>query len=164
MAGISIDHLRSLVSYDPETGIVRWIKTRNNRTRAGRIAGTRNNEGYLMFEHANRTYKCHRVAWALMTGRWPNGHIDHINFDRADNRWANLREATHGQNRAHSACNSTSSTGVKGVSRVRGRYRAMISNGSRTTKTHLGYYDTIEAASKAYRAAALARWGEFAAR
>jgi len=41
----------------------------------------------------------HRVAFALMAGRWPERDINHRNGVRNDNRWSNLREATHAQGR-----------------------------------------------------------------
>jgi len=37
-----------------------------------------------------------------MTGQWPKEYIDHKNRKRDDNRWCNLREATHSQNYVNS--------------------------------------------------------------
>lgn len=40
--------------------------------------------------------RAHRVAFFLMTGRWPE-IIDHINRIKSDNRWSNLREVDYSQ-------------------------------------------------------------------
>ena len=39
------------------------------------------------------------LAFALATGTWPNGVIDHINHIRNDNRMANLRDVSPLENR-----------------------------------------------------------------
>lgn len=74
--------------YDPNTGIL---------TRWGEPVGHRNWDGYLMVKFQNKSMRVHRVAFFLMTGRWPT-HIDHINRVRTDNRWNNLREVQPSQN------------------------------------------------------------------
>ena len=97
-----------------------------------------------------------------MTGAWPKDQIDHVNGDRSDNRFCNLREATNSQNQANRRCEATSTSGVKGVSwdrRCR-RWQAQISiNGK---PKHLGGFTSKEEAARAYAAAAIALRGEFA--
>ncbi|WP_428999737.1 HNH endonuclease signature motif containing protein [Stenotrophomonas maltophilia] len=48
-------------------------------------------------------YRQHRLAWLYMTGQWPSGEIDHINHDRSDNRWHNLRDVSHQANQQNRA-------------------------------------------------------------
>lgn len=85
---------------------------------------------------------------------------DHINGDGLDNRRANLREATKGQNNVNRRRNSNNTSGFKGVGRNAGQWRARIRAGG--TELHVGYYPTPEAAAVAYDAAARELHGEFA--
>jgi hypothetical protein len=93
----------------------------------------------------------HRLAWLYVTGAWPKKHLDHINGDRADNRFCNLREAddaANNQNRKRA--NKCSLTGVLGVTYCKQtkRYRAVIMHNRKSI--HLGRFDTPEEAHAAY--------------
>lgn len=70
--------------YDPETGIL----TRNDFE-----AGYENSRGYREVTYQNRVYYAHRLIWKYMTNEDPDT-IDHINGDRRDNRWNNLRNVS----------------------------------------------------------------------
>jgi hypothetical protein len=48
-------------------------------------------DGYRYIEIEGKLYRADEVMWAMVTGEWPEGEIDHINGDRGDNRWVNLR-------------------------------------------------------------------------
>ena len=98
------DILREALSYDPESGELRWRKTRNT-ARVGRIAGCESQRGYrAVFCHGQQML-VHRVIWCMVTGESPALHVDHIDGDTSNNRWSNLRLATEAQtnwNRRHS--------------------------------------------------------------
>jgi len=97
-----------------------------------------------------------------MTRQWPRDEIDHINGKHADNRWVNLREATHSENCGNARAKSTNKSGWKGVyfkKRSRKWVAAIVVDGVRHW---LGYHDDIEAAAEAYRSAAEQKFGRFA--
>ena len=97
-----------------------------------------------------------------MTGKFPIDQVDHINLDKLDNRWVNLREATNSQNQANIHAHITNTSGFKGVSWHRGvqKWRAQIERDGHSC--YLGYFDTPEAAAAAYANAAQKHFGEFA--
>jgi hypothetical protein len=87
---------------------------------------------------------------------------DHINGDGLDNRRANLRPATHAENMRNRRIQRNNTSGFKGVYRTRnGRWRARITVVGQG-KRDLGTHATAEAAARAYDAAAVELFGEFA--
>lgn len=103
--------LQEALDYDPDTGVFRWKKRVARRSHAGDIAGCINRQGYVRITLFKRPYQAHRIAWVLMTGLWPAGEVDHRDGDRANNRWANLRDvprAVNQQNRRAAQANSHS--------------------------------------------------------
>lgn len=92
-----IELLRVLLAYEPDTGLLHWTEAAGPR-RAGKVAGTLAGNGYIMIRVGSRVRLAHRIAYALKCGRWPQFGIDHLNRDRADNRWDNLRDVPHAAN------------------------------------------------------------------
>ena len=90
--------LLDCLSYDPETGVVTYTKRRSNCL-PGRVVKPRKGGRYAVINCGRNCYYLHRVIWALQTGEEPPEFIDHINGDKTDNRWCNLRAATRGSNR-----------------------------------------------------------------
>ena len=95
-----------------------------------------------------------------MTGQWPKEEIDHKDTDKNNNKWVNLREATHAENNQNSDVRRDNPLGFKGVKRQRNRFTARIVAGK--NRYYLGSFLTVEEAAKAYDEAALRLHGEFA--
>ncbi len=119
--------------------------------------------GYIQICLFDRLYYAHRVIWMMKTGEWPRGDIDHINGNRSDNSWKNLREATRSQNSMNSRLGRNNKFGLKGVSLDRRNkskpYTATITANKKQFR--LGNYATPEEAHKAYADAAEKLHGEF---
>lgn len=136
--------LMELLHYFPSTGLFAWREQRAG-VKAGQRVGTFSG-GYIRVSVDGKRHMAHRLAWLYMTGEWPSQHIDHINRDRSDNRWANLRclpQEINGQNQ-----------GGKGYhySPKLGKYIAQISTGGRSAKKviYLGLFESEQAARHAY--------------
>lgn len=160
---LTVDELRDVLSYDPETGIFAWAKTASNRRAAGECAGCLcKNSGYMLIGYKGRVYKSSRLAWFYVHGEWPPGIVDHINGDRTDDRVSNLRIATHSQNLYNRGAQRNNSSGFKGVywHKPTRKWRARIMSDGLSRS--LGLYDTPEEAHQAYAFAASKLHGEFA--
>lgn len=151
---IPVEELRRAFNYNPDTGSLayRVDAGRWGRFKAGTEVGhIKKADGYLSVNFNRQTCVGHRLIWALMTGAWPRHMIDHINGDRADNRWCNLRPSDPFHNRQNQRKPSRNSLiGVLGVSHgsAVGSYRASITaNG---VKMKLGTFYSIEDAHQAY--------------
>lgn len=161
MTALTQARLKELLHYDPETGVWLWMNPTCSRMKPGDVAGTFK-DGYLKITVDGHQCRAHRLAFLYMTGRWPVAEVDHRNCDRADNRWANLREATHAQNCRNTGPRATNTSGFMGVRwHARGRrWQARIHVDGR--EIYLGLFDTPEAAHAAYCAAAHQLHGQFA--
>ena len=162
---LSRDVLRSVLSYEPHTGLFRW-KWRpgkaGNSVAVGSVAGALNKWGYRRIKVNGRLYMAHRLAWFYTHGEWPYPEIDHINLNKDDNRIVNLRKATSSDNSHNSGKRTNNTTGLKGVVRRGERWLSQISALGR--RLHLGMFKTPEEAHAAYCAAADKYYGEFARR
>lgn len=149
-----------LFNYNSITGEFIRIAPRTNG-KVGMVAGYQNKNGYRAIRIFCKAFYEHRIAFLLMTGAWPTADVDHIDGDRTNNRWANLRAATRSQNAANSKRHKDNRSIAKGVRQTRGgRWEARIF--VRGKPTTLGCFDTVFEASEAYNAAAKAAHGEFA--
>ena len=88
--------------------------------------------------------------------------IDHINHNGLDNRRENLRICTRAENSRNRGKQKNNTSGYKGVCWYKRdkKWRAQIKKDSK--KIHIGYFDIIEDAARAYDAKAKELFGEFA--
>ena len=158
----AVAYLRSVFTYEPDTGVVRWKIRKANRLR-GSIAGSVKLSGYRYIGIDRWQMRAGRVIWALSTGRFPEHEVDHIDGNRDNNRWSNLRVVTHRQNAFNRGMYSNNTSGYKGVSKVASTggkcWHASI--GIERKRIVLGRYKTPREASVAYELAAREIYGEF---
>lgn len=156
------ESLRSMLLYDPETGIFTWRACRTSLVAAGSVAGSMDTKGYVKISIAPRVYAAHRLAFLYMLGRWPHDQVDHADKNKSNNRWANLRDATQSQNVGNQSLRKSNSSGFKGVywhKRDR-NWQAQIMLAGRSKS--LGAFDCPAAAHFSYVVAAQSKYGEFA--
>ena len=154
--------LKELLHYNPDTGVFTWLVTRG-RNKAGDVAGNTNkNTGYLQIRLIYILYQGHRLAWLYMTGEWPREYLDHINGVRDDNRWVNLREATHRQNLYNKGSLKGSSSKHKGVSWDKWAKKWVVKARSPAKLLHLGHFDCEHEAALVFNKFALKHHGEYA--
>lgn len=137
--------------YEPETGGLWRCKTPGVPfTACSKVA----------FEIDGKMYLTARVIWKMQTGEEPE-MVDHRDGVHTNNRWHNLRPATHSQNMMNSV-RKRASSGHIGVSLRDGRYSARIGLDGRTI--HLGTFDNLADAVWARMDAEVKYHGEFAVR
>lgn len=157
------ERLKELLWYNPYTGLFFWqVHHPRTRVTAGDIAGCiHRTHRYICIKIDKKLYMAHRLVFLYMTGKWPKDQVDHINRNRKDNRWCNLREATNQQNAANRRAHPTNRIGLKGVIlSSNGKYIGQIKVNQKTKQ--LGSFDTPEEAHDAYCKAAKEAFGEYA--
>lgn len=154
--------LKELLHYDPETGVFTRVCIPGKRSDLDGAQAGFDSNGYVYICVDYQKYPAHRLAWLYMTGEWPRDEIDHCSRVRSDNRWDNLREASHFQNMLNQSIRATNTSGVIGVSwdRQTSKWRAHITIGRKMRS--LGRFADKADAIAARNAAAVAVGGEFA--
>ena len=122
-----LECLRAHYVYDSATGGIRHKK--HDKPRKQSSSCYRSYQKYNI--SVNGKYvnvHAHLAVWLVCKGRWPEGAIDHIDGDGANNRIENLRECSYSENN----CNMlhpwrpNKDTGVPGVYVASGRIRTYI--------------------------------------
>lgn len=168
MADLTQTRAMEYFNYDPATGDMIYkrrpdheftpMTLARHKKRVGTVAGCANSDGYIKIFIDGQYYRAHRVAWLIVQGempKYPKFEIDHINGNRADNRFCNLRKVTKSGNQRNAGGRVNNSSGVHGVNWKKrgdgGRWVARIWNGPR--HVYLGQFPTLHEASIARKAA-----------
>ena len=163
--GVDAALVRESLDYDPATGIMTWrfvskYHSEKNGTQAG-CPVPKKNKYYHVICLGGKKWGRSVLAFAWMTGEWPQAMIDHRDGDGLNDRWKNLREATALQNAQNMKRMTKKSPLPMGVRETRyGKYVARIREAG--TAFHIGVFATPDQASAAYRAERKRRFGEFA--
>lgn len=132
MNTLPIDYLKTIFSYNKETGDLIWLERPENHFKnkqaytrfvnnyQGKIAGrycqgTGNKQTYKRVSVDGREFFVHRIIWAITYDEWPEC-IDHINGDGLDNSLNNLRNVSVKENNQNAPIRSDNTSGHVGVS------------------------------------------------
>ena len=135
MKEIDIAIIKKYLEYDEASGLLIWkqrdletfkykIMGENwNERYAGQIAGSIDSRGYVVLKINDKTYRAHRIIWAMVYGEWPD-IIDHIDGNPTNNRLSNLRNVTSKDNaRNRKVMNKL---GERNIFKVRNLYMVYI--------------------------------------
>ena len=127
-----------------ETKKETWYKVSFRETANGylRCDLTLNKVRHSLYQH-RLVWFAHNQDWDIFDSSMDNS-IDHRNQNKKDNRIANLRKATHSENKQNQD--------VKGCYFVESmnKWKSQININGKVK--HIGYYDTYEEAHEAYLA------------
>jgi hypothetical protein len=163
---LTAEYVKSILNYNPKTGRFVWkyredVPKEWNTNFAGEIAGSFDRNNYLIIGINGSLYKAHRLAWLIVTGKWPQFEIDHEDGDVFNNRFSNLREASRQENGCNLKTPSNNTSGVKGVSWHKPCQKWQAQIGIDGTSTHLGYFDSFDEAVAVRKLAELEHFGNF---
>lgn len=157
------EYLKSILEYNQYTGIFRWLISPSHRVNAGDEAGNKHPAtGYCCIKIRGKLHLAHRLAFLWVTGRMPSGYVDHIDGNRFNNIWSNIRDGSMSQNQHNRPANKNNTSGVKGVhwDKRKSRWVAKIKlNGK---DIHIGTFVDIISAELAVRKARVNHHGEYA--
>ena len=150
---LTLSNLKERLSYDPLTGVLSRTCHWNPRHKDDMAIGYYDSYGYLKLNVGGVRHGAHQVIWFIMTGKWPDMEIDHINGDPSDNRWENLRHVSHQENLSNRAnLPSDNKTGAVGVCWVKGKEKFRAYHTQFGKQTHIGYFGSIKDAKAAREA------------
>lgn len=167
-------YLHECFLYNEKTGVLTWkvrpanhFKTSRaynswNARYSGNSVGSLYENGYFYVGINATVYVAHRIIWKMITGYDPSNLIDHIDENKTNNIFSNLREATCSENQRNCGSYKCNTSGLKGVSyhKLTGLWQASIRANKK--QNYLGLFHTPEQAYEAYKGAAIFHHKEFA--
>ena len=133
--------VKKFFEYNPTTGHLTW-RLPTKRSKVGEHVGSLDS-GYLRVRLGKTQYRVHRLIWLYQTGTFPD-QVDHIDHDRSNNAWSNLREVNYTGNARNMSKSKRNTSGVVGVSFDKSRNKWRASIGVEGSLKHLGMYESKE--------------------
>jgi len=143
-----------------------WGRVRNTKT--GRILKANpGSHGYLAVGLSKKGVSTKCCIHKLLAQEWvanPDGKkcVDHIDGDKLNNHWENLRWATYAENSRNRAKRANATSSYYGVSwsKQSNKWTAQIEIEGK--RTNLGFYTDEKKAAQAFNKAAIEHYGEYA--
>lgn len=143
------DLLLDLFNYSVVEGALYWRKRPSPKASLTSPAGYTDPEGYRTVSIKGITYKRHRLIWAYFNSDPGALEIDHVNRIKGDDRIENLRIATRLEN-SYNIMYKTNKSGAPGVCWHKRDKKWRVSIKRAGVNVHLGYFDELEDARRAY--------------
>ena len=107
MNNMSQKQVKEIYSYNPDTGV--FLRKDSD------VSVIESWNKYLKAYYKGKYYTVHRLIWIYMTGNAPTNDIDHIDHDRKNNKWKNLRLVSRKQNMQNAIKSKANTSGFTGV-------------------------------------------------
>jgi hypothetical protein len=150
-----LDALLTRYTYDRESGQIRNIRL--NKVSLGVYTSNGYRRLQVSVNYKRKKLRMHHVIWFFEYGQWPKSQLDHIDGNKVNNHYSNLRECSARENaQFYKAKKGTKGTSVfMGVSlcKSRGKWKAQISLDSpfsKPTYKNLGRFNCEIEAARAY--------------
>ncbi|OQB10791.1 MAG: hypothetical protein BWY21_00098 [Parcubacteria group bacterium ADurb.Bin216] len=138
---IHIDILDDLLEYNEYTGIITSKVHRGPIKPNQRLGCLDNTSGYRYIMINGNRYLEHRLIWYIMNLVWPTNIIDHIDGNRSNNIYSNLRDASYRINSSNKVNNSVLG---HNITKQHGNY--MITLYHKGVRKSFGTYTSLERA------------------
>jgi len=150
MSNITLEYINEYLIYDALTGNL-YQRKKRPKIQVGALAGGITKKGYRYIQLNGKKYPSHHIVWFLETGNFPQKQIDHIDGNKLNNNFLNLRQVTNKQNTENRGAQKNNKLGRKGVSfnKKLKKYVAQIQHYG--VNHYLGLFQTPEEAELAYK-------------
>lgn len=142
-----IRELSKKIRYEPMTGRFFRKVYFGGRAKSGVMAGYAHSLRYWVINYKRKSIRAHRLAWFISYGTLPPV-IDHIDGDGLNNKLNNLRESSPSLNARNRKRHRNGF--LLGTCYCKSRKKWLAGYRLKGKRKHIGVFDTMESAHKAY--------------